>query len=278
MFWMENSDIHITIRKGDFESAKITGSRTQANLDKLDSDLLEIADKKEDLLKLLKTKSRERDRYDISFHIKEAEKNELAVVSTFIKSHRNTIIGAEILSTYAPSFDRKTLLDLYHVLSNDVKNSMFGKEIQNNFVLNSNKVKIGDRYIDFEQPDTNGDMIKLSRVDGDLILLEFWGSGCGACRIENPELVKIYNQYKSKGFEILGVSLDRKRENWIRAIEKDGLSWKHVSDLEAPRNEAVIKYGVVAIPFNFLINKEGVVVARDLRGPELRKKLEGLIK
>jgi thiol-disulfide isomerase/thioredoxin len=276
-FWLENTPIQVDIRNKDFHAAEITGSKTQAELDELNSVLMDIANKKEELLQTLKTKSLERDRYDISLHIKEVKKNELAEISTFIKRHKNSIISAEMLRTYVLSFDRKTLLDLYSELSNNVRNSIAGKEIRNNFIYYSNKIKVGDPYIDFEEPDPNGNMIRLSSVKSDLILLEFWASGCGPCRMENPELVRIYRKYKNKGFEILAVSLDRRKEDWIRAIEKDGLPWKHVSDLKPFKNDAVVKYGVMAVPYNFLINREGIVIARDLRGPQLRKKLEELI-
>jgi peroxiredoxin len=95
--------------------------------------------------------------------------------------------------------------------------------------------------------------------------------------MENPELVSIYKEYNSKGFEIVGVSMDNKKTDWTRAIKKDRLPWKQLSDLKATRGDAVVKYGVLSIPYNFLINNEGIVIGRDLRGPALRKKLEELL-
>jgi peroxiredoxin len=136
-------------------------------------------------------------------------------------------------------------------------------------------VAIGAAAPEFAQPDTNGKMLSLSSFKGKYVLLDFWASWCGPCRAENPNVVKAFNSYKGKNFTILSVSLDRpgKRDNWIKAINKDGLTWNHVSDLKFWDNDAAKLYGIQAIPQNFLIDPNGKIIGKDLFGDALEKKL-----
>ena len=109
-------------------------------------------------------------------------------------------------------------------------------------------------------------------------MLNIWGSWCGPCRAENPNLVKSFAKYRDKGFTVLGVSLDQpgKKDAWMTAVHKDGLTWTQVSDLKFWENDAAVLYGIKAIPFNLLLDKEGKIIAKDLRGEELNKKLSEL--
>ena len=121
-----------------------------------------------------------------------------------------------------------------------------------------------------------GELMKLSELRGKVVLVDFWASWCGPCRRENPNVVRVYDKYKAAGFEILGVSLDKTKDKWQAAIEKDGLTWHHVSDLKGWKNEAAQTYGVRSIPHTVLIDKEGKIIARNLRGPALERKLAEL--
>jgi thiol-disulfide isomerase/thioredoxin len=124
----------------------------------------------------------------------------------------------------------------------------------------------------------DGKARKLSDLKGKVVLIDFWASWCGPCRRENPNVVRAYQQYKSKGFEVFSVSLDKAKEPWEKAIEQDGLVWpNHVSDLAGWSNVAAAAYGVTAIPATFLIDQEGKVVATNLRGPALANKLNELL-
>jgi peroxiredoxin len=125
----------------------------------------------------------------------------------------------------------------------------------------------------FTQNDVLGKPVSLASLRGKVVLVDFWASWCTPCRGENPNLVKEYEMYKDKGFEILGVSLDSSKEYWLKAIETDGLPWVHVSDLKGWENEAGRLYGVRSVPSNYLIDKTGKIIATNLIGEQLNKKL-----
>ena len=137
------------------------------------------------------------------------------------------------------------------------------------------KTGIGKIAMDFTQNDTLGNPVSLSSFKGKYVLVDFWASWCGPCRVENPNVVRVFNQYKDKGFTVLGVSLDRPnaKDKWLKAIHDDNLTWTHVSDLKFWDNEVAKQYGIKAIPQNLLIDPQGVIIAKNLRGEDLEAKL-----
>ncbi|MGN7819712.1 redoxin domain-containing protein [Chitinophaga sp. 22536] len=139
-------------------------------------------------------------------------------------------------------------------------------------------VKVGMEAPDFTLPDPNGKMISLKSMRGKYVLLDFWASWCGPCREENPNVVKAFQQFKGKNFTVLGVSLDKTKDQWTAAIAKDGLAWNHVSDLKFWDSSVVPLYGINAIPTNFLLDPQGKVIASNLRGDELIAKLKEVLK
>lgn len=140
-------------------------------------------------------------------------------------------------------------------------------------------VSVGQKAPLFTANDPNGKPVQLSDYLGKgYVLIDFWASWCGPCRKENPNVVKAYNDYKDKGFDIFAVSLDKKQDAWTKAIEKDNLTWTHVSDLKFWDSEPAQLYGVRAIPANVLVDKDGVIVARNLYGEDLDKTLNDLLK
>ena len=132
---------------------------------------------------------------------------------------------------------------------------------------------VGQIAPEISLPNPEGEVKKLSDLRGNIVMIDFWAAWCGPCRRENPNVVKVYEKYKDKGFEIYGVSLDRKKEDWVKAIEKDNLTWTQVSDLSYFNSEAARAYSVNAIPATVLLDKEGRIIARNLRGEALEQKL-----
>lgn len=139
------------------------------------------------------------------------------------------------------------------------------------------KVAIGEIAPDFIQEDQDGNPVQLSSLRGNYLLIDFWAAWCGPCRRENPNIVSAYNKFHDKGFDILGVSLDDSKGNWLRAIGDDRLTWNHVSDLKGWSNEAAQMYGISSIPGSLLLDPDGRIIAKNLRGKELHAELEKLL-
>jgi peroxiredoxin len=132
---------------------------------------------------------------------------------------------------------------------------------------------IGTAAIDFTQQDTSGKDVSLSSFKGKYVLIDFWASWCGPCRMENPNVVEAYKKFSNKNFTVLGVSLDRARAPWIQAIKEDNLTWTQVSDLQYWNNAVARLYNIQSIPQNFLIGPDGKIIAKNLRGTALESKL-----
>ena len=153
------------------------------------------------------------------------------------------------------------------------ENAPYIAELKSN-IKSASSFMVGAVAPDFEQNTPEGKSVKLSDFRGKVVLVDFWASWCGPCRKENPNVVRLYNKYKDKGFEVLGVSLDRTKGKWIKAIEKDGLTWTHISDLKGWKNAVAKQYGVSSIPHTILLDKDGKILARKIRGRNLAIKLE----
>jgi Peroxiredoxin len=195
----------------------------------------------------------------------------------YILKHPNQFVSLNLLEEYAGySIVYADVQPVFEKLVPELKNSVKGKIFAEKLAV-AKSSGVGVQAADFTQPDTAGVPVSLSSFRGKWVLIDFWASWCAPCRAESPVLKQAYEEFKSKNFDILAVSLDFNRTNWIKAIKDDGLTWHHVSDLKYWKNGVAVQYGVVSAPQNILVDPTGKIVAKNLRGEELKSKLLQLI-
>ena len=196
----------------------------------------------------------------------------------FAKANPTSYYALVALSEAAGSkVDVAKVQPIYNALSKELKATDMGKELAQRIAANE-ITAVGKQAPIFTQQNEVGKAISLADFKGKVVLVEFWASWCGPCRSENPNLVKQYKSYNDKGFEIISVSLDEVKENWLKAIEQDQLEWTHVSDLKGWNNEVGRLYGVRAVPASFLVDADGKIIANGLRGEPLNEKLAEIFK
>jgi peroxiredoxin len=244
--WLEKNAMTFDATDSDFKNALVSGSKEEGLSQKLHHQIKDLPRSKQFDQKI-----------------------------KFIEENPSSLHSAYILSVYSTTLGKEKTKELFQSFSPNNKATEYGIEIAKYIELNKNP-QIGDKYVDFKMTDTNDEIRSLSEFEGKLLLLEFWASNCRPCRKENPNLVKTYEEFKPKGFEIFAVSEDIKKESWLRAIKKDKLPWTQVSDLNR-KNSASLIYGINGIPDNFLIAENGVIIGRNLRGEELNKKLKEIL-
>lgn len=194
-------------------------------------------------------------------------------IDSFIQERPSSPVSVlVILSTIGLTEDVALLEKRANSLTENATNNVLGGHLKK-AVIDAKFNAVGSMALDFSQADVNGKQVSLSQYKGKYVLVDFWASWCGPCRRENHNLVKTFNKFKNKNFTVLGVSLDEDRDKWLAAIKKDELNWTHVSDLKGWQNEVAQKYRITAIPRNFLLNPEGKIIAKDLRGDDLDAKL-----
>lgn len=177
--------------------------------------------------------------------------------------------------------DKDQYFDVYVTVAESLKKEWAGFNHPKAFidmVESMKKTAVGQVAPEIALPNPEGQVVKLSSLRGNYVLLDFWAKWCGPCRRENPNVVKAFNKYKDKGFTVFGVSLDRSKEDWLQAIQEDKLTWTHVSDLKYWQSEAAKTYNITGIPFSLLLDREGKIIAKNLRGPALEEKLAEIFK
>lgn len=221
-------------------------------------------EKKEDSIKLMSQAL-----FNIRAKINQAE-------DTFIARNPDAYITLDLVNSRSLVVNELVLGPIYNSLSTRLKTSALGKTIGDKLAV-AKTVGVGSQGIEFTEKDREGKPLSLSALRGKYVLIDFWASWCGPCRKENPNLVKAYNTFKDKNFEILGVSLDKDKSAWLKAVADDGLPWLHVSNLNGWESAAARSYGVTAVPQNFLLDPNGKIVGKNLIGAALEEKLSQIL-
>jgi len=202
----------------------------------------------------------------------------LAEASRYTKARPSSPVSSFVLYVLNPLFDGIDDLEArYNELKPAAQTGVYAKMVEQ--LISSAKVgAIGSMAADFTQNDTANNPVSLSSFRGKYVLVDFWASWCRPCRMENPNVVRAYNRFKDKNFTVLSVSLDMQKDNWVKAIKDDKLTWTNVSDLQYWNNAAAQLYRIQSVPQNILVDPEGKIIARNLRGEELEQALKSILK
>ena len=205
------------------------------------------------------------------------EKEMTALQKDFIRNNPASFVAPSILTSLSYEMEGDEIESFINAMDTAVANTDMIKDLKER-VVKMKSVAIGQKAPDFTLNDPEGNPVSLySKLGPKLLLVDFWAAWCGPCRRENPNVVKVYNEFNKKGFDVFGVSLDQKKDDWVRAIADDKLTWTHVSDLQYWNSAAAGLYAVNSIPANFLLDENGVIIAKNLREQALYDTVKELL-
>lgn len=278
-FFIEPAEMIVNIRTKDINKTKITGSKSQAQYDSYLDRLEEYNDKIKENYQMYNAAMEIGDevkalQFDSIVNALDEERSNFS--KSFVLDNPASFISPYIVYRNSYTYETEELEKTLNAFDTSLSHSAYSGFL-NEYLMVLKRSAVGQPYVPFSMTDSAGVNINLSDYVGrNFLLVDFWASWCMPCREENPNLVALYDKYHEKGFDIFGVSFDSKRERWLKAIEEDSLTWTHVSDLQGWNNAAGKLYGIRSIPSNALLDTNGVIIAKNLRGDDLKAKLEEL--
>jgi len=275
-FYIENSDINITGTLDSLFDARITGSKTQDEYQSLIDSDKPLSEKYENAQREYQIARQVNDTQKMSQYeteLDEIDNEMMNLQKEFVRNNPSSYVTPSILKSLSYYLGADEIEGAINALDTNVAKVPVVKDLKE-LAIAMKPVSIGKKAPDFTLTDVTGNPVSLSSKTGaKLLLVDFWAAWCTPCRLENPNLVRIYNEFNKKGFDIFGVSLDQSKDDWTKAIADDKLTWTHVSDLQYFNNAAARLYAVNAIPANFLLDESGIIIARNLRGKDLYDKV-----
>ncbi len=286
-FILENKKLDFTLYKDSLGMSKIAGSKANEDAQNYMQSVAKFRKQNEDLRKEMTLAQKAQDTAFLNSYRTKAQAiaNENKQFNVdYVKNNSSSLFPVLLLENLLNSniIPMKEVQEVFKNYPSELKESIAGKRIAEK-VDAALATAEGSMAPDFTAPSPDGKEITLSKIKGKVTIVDFWAAWCGPCRKENPNIVKVYEKYHDKGLEILGVSLDGNpkqkdaKQAWLNAIEKDGLTWNHVSNLNYFNGPVAKKYNIRSIPAMFILDSEGKIVAKNLRGPALEKKIAELL-
>ena len=278
---LENGDIKADLFKDSISKSKVYGTKSNDDFIKYKSETKFIVDDMNNISYEAQDAVMTGDvatAMELEKEYKSKEREVMLYEWDFIVDNLDSYMSALLLEVFMieNKVNKDSIIDVYESFSNRIKVSDVGKNIADLLSQYENPIEVGETVPDFTAPSINGSDVTLSEEvsKNNVTLLDFWAAWCRPCRVENPNLVRLYKSYNKDGFDIIGVSLDRTKDQWEQAIEDDNLLWTQVSNLNFWNDPIARRYSIRAIPQSFLINKEGVVIGKNLRGNDLEESIK----